>query len=181
MFENRVGTLIFFAFLASVAVFLNWRYYRERVTATPVSDEALMRQIVADLSNLPPRIGDPKAPIVVRVTVHPEHGGPCDRGTVRFVGQLIRDYPGKVQAHFHKVTHTVKAECAVELTINGKKSFTVNLGGKPRTVTLHGTARPGDPMSFYIRQIVEQEIAKVSQQKEVSDAETKGSKKHEAN
>jgi len=35
-------------------------------------------------------------------------------------------------------------------------------------------------MSFLVRQIVEQEIAKVSQQKEVSSAETKGSKNQEA-
>jgi flagellar basal body L-ring protein FlgH len=82
---------------------------------------------------------------------------------------LVRDYPGKVQAYFHKVSHDGKAECAAELTINGKKTFTVNLGGKQQTITLHGIARPGDPMSFFIRQIVEQELAKA--RKEVKDAE----------
>ncbi len=180
MLENRIGTLVFLAFLTIVAVFLNWRYWRERATAVPTSDDALMQQIVADLSNLPPHIGDQKAPVVIRVSIDPKHGGPCNKGTVEFVRQLVRDYPGKVQAHFHKVSHGGKAECAAELTINGKKTFTVNLGGKQRTITLHGTARPGDSMSFIIRQIVEQEIAKVSQQKEVSSAETKGSKKQEA-
>ena len=180
MCENRVGTLVFLAFLAIVAVFLNWRYWRERATAVPTSDEALMQQIVADLSNLPPHIGDLNAPVVIQVFIDPKHGGPCTKGTVEFVRQLVRDYPGKVQAYFHKVSHGGKAGCAAELTINGKKTFTVNLGGKQRTITLHGTARPGDSMSFLIRQIVEQEIEKVSQQKEVSSAETKGSKKHEA-
>jgi hypothetical protein len=167
--ENRVGTFAFLAFLAIVAVFLNWRYWRERATAVPTSDEALMQQIVADLSNLPPHIGDPKAPVVIRVSIDPKHGGPCPKGTVEFVRQLVRDYPGKVQAYFHKVSHDGKAECAAELTINGKKTFTVNLGGKQQTITLHGIARPGDPMSFFIRQIVEQELAKA--RKEVKDAE----------
>jgi len=180
MFKNRVGALVFLAFLAIVAVFLNWRYWRERATAVPTSDEALMQQIVADLSNLPPHIGDLNAPVVIQVSIDPKHGGPCTKGTVEFVRQLVRDYPSKVQAYFHKVSHSGKAGCAAELTINGKKTFTVNLGGKQRTITLHGTARPGDSMSFLIRQIVEQEIEKVGQQKEVSSAETKGSKKQEA-
>ena len=180
MTENRVGTLVFLAFLAIAAAFLNWRYWRERATAVPVSDEILMQQIVADLSNLPPHIGDPKAPTVIRVSIDPKHGGPCTKGTVEFVRQLVRDYPGKVQAYFNKVSHSGESECSAELTINGKKTFTVNLGGKQQIITLHGTARPGDPMSFYIRQIVEQEIAKVSQQKEVSSAETEGSKNQEA-
>jgi hypothetical protein len=177
--ENRVGTFAFLAFLAIVAVFLNWRYWRERATAIPTSDEALMQQIVADLSNLPPHIGDPKAPVVIRVSIDPKHGGPCTKGTVEFIRQLVRDYPGKVQAYFHKVYHDGKAECAAELTINGKKTFTVNLGGKQQTITLHGTARPGDSMSFLIRQIVEQEMAKVGQRREVRNAETKGSSEHE--
>ncbi len=179
MLENRVGTFAFLAFLAIVAVFLNWRYWRERATAIPTSDEALMQQIVADLSNLPPHIGDPKAPVVIRVSIDPKHGGPCTKGTVEFIRQLVRDYSGKVQAYFHKVSHGGKAECAAELTINGKKTFTVNLGGKQQTITLHGTARPGDSMSFLIRQIVEQEMAKISQQKGVRNAETKGSSEHE--
>jgi len=177
--ENRVGTLVFLAFLAIVAVFLNWRYWRERATAVPTSDEALMQQIVADLSNLPPHIGDPKAPVVIRVSIDPKHGGPCTKGTVEFIRQLVRDYLGKVQAYFHKVSHDGKAECAAELTINGKKTFTVNLGGKQQTITLHGTARPGDSMSFLIRQIVEHEMAKVGQQREVRNTETKGSSEHE--
>ncbi len=175
MIENRIGTLLFLAFMTTAAVFLNWRYWRERVT--PTSDDVLMRQIVADLSNLPPHVGNPEAPIVVRVTVDPKHGGPCIKGTVEFVRQLVRDYPGKVQACFQKVSHGGKGECAAELTINGKKTFKVSLGGKQQTITLHGITRPGDPMSFLIRQIVEQEIAKASQQKEVRDAETK-EKKH---
>ncbi len=180
MLENRIGTLVFLAFLTIMAVFLNWRYWRERATAVPASDDALMQQIVADLSNLPPHIGDHKAPVVIRVSIDPKHGGPCTKGTVEFVRQLVRDYPGKVQAYFHKISHSGKAECAAELTINGKKTFTVNLNGKQQTITLHGTARPGDSMSFLIRQIVEQEIAKVGQQREVSSAETKGSKNQEA-
>ncbi|MGQ9463676.1 MAG: hypothetical protein ACUVTP_13585 [Candidatus Fervidibacter sp.] len=96
--------------------------------------------------------------------------GPCTKGTVEFVRQLVRDYPDKVQAYFHKTGHEGKSECAAELTINGKKTFTVNIDGKPQTVTLHGVARPGDPMSFLIRQIIDQQIVKA---RGVIDAKSK--------
>lgn len=174
MAENKFGLLVFVLFLVSVAVALNWRYWKERASATLTPDDALERQIVADLSNLPNHIGDPKAPVVIQVTLDPKHGGPCTKGTVEFVRQLVRDYQGKVQAYFNKVSHKGKAECAADLTINGKKTFTVTVGGKPMTITLHGTARPGDSMSFYIRQIVEQEIGKVSHGKGVREAEKRG-------
>lgn len=162
MTENKVGLIIFMLFLVGSAVALNLRYWRERANVTLTPEEALEQQIVADLSNLPPHIGDPKAPIVIRVTLDPKHGGPCTKGTAEFVRQLVLDYKGKVQAYFNKVSHKDKGECAAELTINGKKTFTITVNNKPMTITLHGTARPGDPMSFYIRQIVEQEIAKHS-------------------
>lgn len=169
MTESRVGLLTFLLFLVGLAILLNLRYWRERVNATITPNDLLEQQIVADLSNLPPHIGDPKAPIVIRVTLDPRHGGPCTKGTVEFVRQLVRDYQGKVQAYFNKVHHQGSTECAAELTIDGKKTFTLTLDNKPVTITLHGTARPGDPMSFYIRQIVEQEIKRISQ-KEVSEA-----------
>lgn len=186
MSENRIGLLIFMLFLIGVAVTLNLRYWRERANATFAPNDSLEQQIVADLSNLPPHIGDPKAPIVIRVTLDPKHGGPCTKGTVEFIRQLVREHEGKVQAYFNKVSHQGKAECAAELTINDKKTFTIVVNNKPVTITLHGTARPGDPMSFYIRRIVEQEIAKTLQGKEVGEAEAKGkggktqSLKHEA-
>lgn len=170
MTESRVGLLTFLLFLVGLAVLLNLRYWRERANATITPDDLLERQIVADLSNLPPHIGDPEAPVVISVTLDPQHGGPCTKGTVEFVRQLVRDYQGKVQAHFNKVSHQDSTGCAAELTINGKKTFTITLDNKPMTITLHGTARPGDPMSFYIRQIVEQEIERTSQGKEVSEA-----------
>lgn len=170
MSENRIGLLIFMLFLIGVAVTLNLRYWRERANATFAPNDSLEQEIVADLSNLPPHIGEPKAPIVIRVTLDPKHGGPCTKGTVEFIRQLVREYDGKVQAYFNKVSHQGKAECAAELTINDKKTFTIVINNKPMTITLHGTARPGDPMSFYIRQIVEQEIRRTSQEKEVSEA-----------
>lgn len=171
MTENRVGLIIFMLFLVGSAVALNLRYWRERANVTFTPNDLLEQQIVADLSNLPPHIGDPKAPIVIRVTVDPKHGGPCTKGTVELVRQLAREHEGKVQAYFNKVSHKVKGECAAELTINGKKTFTITVNNKPMTIMLHGIARPGDPMSFYIRQIVEQEIEMTSQKKEVSEAE----------
>ncbi len=186
MSENRIGLLIFMLFLIGVAVTLNLRYWRERANATFAPNDSLEQQIVADLSNLPPHIGDPKAPIVIRVTLDPKHGGPCTKGTVELIRQLVREHEGKVQAYFNKVSHQGKAECAAELTINDKKTFTIVVNKKPVTITLHGIARPGDPMAFYIRQIVEQEIAKTLQGKEVGKAEAKGkggktqSLKHEA-
>ncbi len=170
MTESRVGLLTFLLFLVGLAIFLNLRYWRERVNATITPDDLLERQIVADLSNLPSHIGDPKALVVIHITLDPQHGGPCTKGTVEFVRQLVRDYQGKVQAYFNKVSHQGFAECAAELTINGKKTFTITIDNKPITITLHGTARPGDPMSYYIRQIVEQEIKKTSQEKGVSEA-----------
>ncbi len=161
--KQRWGVALFWLVLVGMAVGAQWNYWRQQTTAlTP--DEVLHRQIVADLSNLPPHLGDPKAPIVVRVILDPQHGGPCAKGTVEFVRQLVRDYPGKVQAFFQKVHHD-SSSCAAELTINGQKTFTLLINGRSQTVTLHGTARPGDSMSFLIRQIVEQEWAKV--QKEV--------------
>ncbi len=176
MSENRLGLLIFMLFLIGVAVTLNLRYWRERANATFAPNDLLEQQIVADLSNLPPHIGDPKAPVVIRVTLDPKHGGPCTKGTVEFIRQLVREHEGKVQAYFNKVSHQGKAECAAELTINDKKTFTIVIKDKPMTITLHGTARPGDPMSFYIRRIVEQEIAK-AQGKGVSEAKAKGEAK----
>lgn len=173
MAENRIGLLIFMLFLAGAAVTLNLRYWRERANATLTPTDVLEQQIVADLSNLPPHIGDLKAPVVIHVTLDPKHGGPCTKGTVEFVRQLVREYEGKVQAHFNKVFHQGKEDCATELTINGKKTFTITVSGKTVPVTLHGIARPGDAMSSYIRQIVEQEVAKASQEKEVSEAEVK--------
>ncbi len=104
---------------------VHWNYWRQQ-TAALTPDEVLNRQIVADLSNLPPHLGDPKAPIVIRVALDPQHGGPCTKGTVEFVRQLVRDYPGKVQAFFRKVHHGGDT-CAAELTINGQKTFTFPL------------------------------------------------------
>jgi|FaiFalFF_MnMetaG_3_1042247.scaffolds.fasta_scaffold05912_4 hypothetical protein len=165
--QQRWGIALFWVVLAGMAVGLHWNYWRQQTTAlTP--DEVLQRQIVADLSNLPPHLGDPQAPIVICVALDPKHGGPCTKGTAEFVRQLVRDYPGKVQAFFRKVHHH-KDNCAAELTINGKKTFTLLLNGRPQTITLQGTARPGDPMSFLIRQIIEQELAKA--RREVKDAE----------
>lgn len=163
MSENRIGLVVFLVFLTAMAVTVNLKYWKERTLATPMPDYALEQQIVADLSNLPPHIGDPQAPVVIRVTLDPKHGGPCTKGTVEFIRQLVRDYRGKVQAYFQRVSHHGEAKCAADLTINGKKTFTVPVGGKLQTVTIHGTARPGDSMSFLIRQIVEQEIAKANQ------------------
>ncbi len=157
--QGRWGTAIFLVSLALLAAGLNWNYYRHRQPLT--SDEALMQQIVADLSNLPPSLGDPKAPVLIEVTIDPKHAGPCGKGTVEFVRQLVRDYHGKVQARFYKVAHD-DPSCAAHLLVNGQKTFAVTVGSKKMTITLQGTARPGDPMSFYIRQIVEQEIAKAS-------------------
>lgn len=173
MESNKIGSVVFMLFLFSMAVALNLRYWRERGDVTAPSNDLLERQIVADLSNLPSHIGNSKAPIVIRITLDPKHGGPCTKGTVEFVRQLVREHEGKVQAYFNKVSHQGKGECAAELTINGKKTFTIMINGEPKTITLHGTARPGDPMSFYIRQIVEQEIAKALQGKEVSEAKAK--------
>lgn len=172
MKQQRWGAALFWSMLVLAAVGVHWNYWRQQKTAlTP--DEVLQRQIVADLSNLPPHLGDPQAPIVIRVALDPQHSGPCTKGTVEFVRQLVRDYPGKVQAFFRKVHHGSDS-CAAALTINGRKTFTLSLNGRPRTITLHGTARPGDSMSLLIRQIVEQELMKV--RKEVRDAKTKGSK-----
>lgn len=167
---NRWGTVLFLLFLMALAVWLNWNYWRNWVNATPT--QALERQIVADLSNLPPVLGDEKAPVLIEVTLYPRYAGPCDKGTVEFVRQLVRAYPGKVRARFRKLDDpNKKVECAAHLTINGKQTFQVRMEGKPIKITLHGIARPGDPMSEIVRKIVEQEIAK--SQKEVKDAKTK--------
>lgn len=161
--SQRSGVALFWLMLAGMAVGWHWSYWQQRTTVlTP--DEMLQRQIVADLSNLPSHLGDSQAPIVFHVTFDPTHGGPCTKGTVEFVRQLVRDYPGKVQAFFRKVHHHGE-NCSAELTINGKKTFTVLLKGRPQTITLHGTARPGDSMSFLIRQIVEQELAKIAKER----------------
>lgn len=174
MTENRIGLVVFLVFLIAMAVVVNWKYWKERTVAAPTPDYALEQQIVADLSNLPPHIGDPQAPIVIRVSLDPKHGGPCTKGTIEFIRQLVRDYRGKVQAYFHKVSHQGKSGCAADLTINGRKTFTVTVGDKLQTVTIHGTARPGDSMSFLIRQIVEQEIAKATQKKGGEGRQRKG-------
>jgi len=166
--QQQWGAALFWSMLVLAAVGVHWNYWRQQKSAlTP--DEVLQRQIVADLSNLPPHLGDPQAPVVIHVALDPKHGGPCTKGTVEFVRQLVRDYPRKVQAFFRKVPHG-NDSCAVALTINGKKTFTLPLNGSPKTITLQGTARPGDPMSFLIRQIIEQELAKA--RKEVRGAET---------
>lgn len=170
--EQRWVVALFWLVLAGIAVGVYWNYRRQQDSVlTP--DEVLQRQIVADLSNLPPHLGDPQAPVVIHVTLDPQHGGPCTKGTVEFVRQLVRDYPGKVQAFFRKV-HYGSGSCAAALTINGRKTFTISLNGRPRTITLHGTARPGDYMSLLIRQIVEEELVKM--RKEVKDTETEGRK-----
>ncbi len=168
MAVNRWGTVSFLLFLTALAVWLNWNYWRNRVNATPT--ETLERQIVADLSNLPPEMGEPDAPIIIEVTLYPRYAGPCDKGTVEFVRQLVRDYPGKVRARFQKLERHERVECAAHLTINGKRTFQVRMEDKPVQITLHGIARPGDPMSYLVRRIVEQEIAK--SQKGVKDAKT---------
>lgn len=171
--SQRFGVALFWLMLVGMAAGVHWNYWRQRTTVL-TSDEVLQWQIVADLSNLPSHLGDPQAPIVFHITLDPTHGGPCTKGTVEFVRQLVRDYPGKVQAFFRKVHHH-SDNCSVELTINGKKTFTILLDGRPRTITLHGTARPGDPMSFLIRKIVEQELAKIPREEKGAEA-TKGTK-----
>ncbi len=157
---DRWGIAFFLGFLILLIGWTNWNYWWSS-SPTAASTESFEQQIVADLSNLPPELGDPSAPVLIEVTIDPRHAGPCGKGTAMFVRQLVQDYPGKVRAKFHKVAHG-GAECAAHLLINGQKTFTLLREGKPFTVTLHGTARPGDPMSFLIRQIVEQEIAKAS-------------------
>lgn len=171
--QQQWGAALFWSMLVLAAVGVHWHYWRQQKSAlTP--DEVLQRQIVADLSNLPPHLGDPQAPVVIHVALDPQHGGPCTKGTVEFVRQLVRDYPGKVQAFFRKRQDDGSGSCAAALTINGRKTFTLSLNGRPLTITLHGTARPGDSMSLLIRQIVEEELVKM--RKGVRDAETEGSK-----
>ncbi len=157
---DRWGIAFFLGFLILLIGWTNWNYWRSS-SPTATFTESFEQQIVADLSNLPPKLGDSNAPVLIEVTIDPHHAGPCGKGTVEFIRQLVRDYPGKVRANFHKVARR-DASCAAHLLINGQKTFTLLREGKPFTVTLHGIARPGDPMSFLIRQIVEQEIAKAS-------------------
>lgn len=165
--SQRFGVALFWLMLVGMAVGVYWNYWQQQTTVL-TSDEVVQRQIVADLSNLPSHLGDPQAPIVLHVTLDPT-GGPCTKGTTELVRQLVRDYPGKVQAFFRKVHHH-SYSCSAELTINGKKTFTILLDGRPRTITLHGISRPGDPMSFLIRQIVEQELAKILRKEKGAEA-----------
>ncbi len=157
---DRWGIAFFLGFLILLIGWTNWNYWRSS-SPTAASTESFEQQIVADLSNLPPKLGDPNAPVLIEVTIDPRHAGPCDKATVMFIRELVRDYPGKVRAKFHMGAHE-DAGCAAHLLINGRKTFNILREGKPFPVTLHGIARPDDPMSFLIRQIVEQEIAKAS-------------------
>lgn len=166
---NRLSTALFLGLLAVMAIYLNWSYWRNRISATP---DDWQQKIVADLSNLPPTLGNENAPVLIEVTLFPRYAGPCDKATVAFVQHLVKDHPGKVRAHFH-ILDRHDVECSAHLTINGKQTFTIQMEGKQANVTLHGIARPGDPMSEVVRQIVEQEIAKA--EKEVKDAKSEAS------
>lgn len=154
---SKTEPVLFLMTLVLVTTWLQWRSWRQREAppTLPVSQQS----ITSDLSNLPPQLGPKEAPIVIEVSFNPRHAGPCDKGTIMFVRQLVEEYEGKVQARFHKaMEHPKGLQCAAQLTVNGKRRFKVKVGGREVEVQLHGIARPGDPMSEIVRQIVEQEL-----------------------
>ncbi len=158
MGTSRAGSI---AFLLGAAILAGWlNFQHQRLRADPTAIEKAQWRIVADLSNLPPALGPQTAPVTISVTLHPKTAGPCIKGTVEFVRQLVERYEGQVRARFRKVDHPSgpATECSADLTINGKKTFLVTIGGKTFRATLHGVARPGDPMSEIVRQVVEREI-----------------------
>ncbi|MCS7225135.1 MAG: hypothetical protein NZ959_11390 [Armatimonadetes bacterium] len=159
MRSSSLGAVLFLGGMALFALWMNL-HHRRNAPSQESLEQAQLR-IAADLSNLPDALGPADAPVTVSVRIHPKLAGPCDKGTVEFVRQMIQAFHPRVRAVFHKVYDHAHsgAGCSASLEINGKKTFTVTMGGRTFKATIHGVARPGDPMSDIVRQAIEQEIA----------------------